>query len=172
MAGDDRLVNGSAMRLTNETQLMHAMRGRLDELHIEVERDGKRLTLAGRVEPEPNVLDRTGLYVAGMLLSEVDRRLTREVDVAGMWVEFVAKGSAAETAEVMAGTILVSVNGIPAPNLKVARMALQAAAESGKPAVLVFKRAAYSAYSSGLFHWMERQVPIGAIKSVRVGEAD
>ncbi len=173
MAGDViASVNGSAARPTNETQLMHAMRGRLDELRIEVERDGKRVTLAGRAEPEPNVLDRTGLYVAGMLLSEVDRRLTREVDVAGMWVEFVAKGGAAETAEVMAGTILVSVNATPTPKLKAARMALQAAAESGKPAVLVFKRAAYSAYSSGLFHWMERQVPIGAIKSVRVGEAD
>lgn len=173
MAGDViASVNGSNARPANETQLIHAMRGRLDALRIEVDRDGERITLSGQIEPEPSVLDKTGLYVAGMLLSEVDRRLTREVDAAGMWVEFVTKGGAAEAAEVSAGTILVSVNSTPTPNLKAARAALLAAAESTKPARLVLKRAAYSAYSSGLFHWTERQLLIREVKSVRVGEAD
>lgn len=164
-------INGSRTP-GNETQLLHTMRGKLGELKIDVERQGKIIRLVGSVEPEPRTLDKAGLLADGMLITEFDKRIAREVELKGVWLEFVDKGSEAEASDIVANTILVSVNGTATPSLDAAKSELSAAAASKEPAVLVFKKVGGSINASGLFSWLERRITISSIRKVRVGEMD
>lgn len=164
-------VNG-AKPPSNETQVLHAMRGRLGGLRIDVERQGKIVHLTGQAEPESRALDKTGLLVDGMLLTDFDKRIAREVELSGVSLDFVDKGSEAEAAEVSANSILVSVNGTPTPTLATAQSVLLDAAVTNKPAVLVLKKIGSSFNSYSLFNWMERRLKISGVKAVRVGELD
>lgn len=167
-AGDEIVsVNGSK-KPTNETQVLHALRGHLDQIRIDVARRGKIIHLQGRAESEPGDLDKTGLLVDGMLVSELDKRVTREIDFHGVLVDFVDKGSAAEAAEISASTILVSVNGQATPNLAAARAAFEAVIGKKEPAELVFKNIAGNLKASGLFGWVERRLAISKVQFIQV----
>lgn len=160
-------VNGSA-RPRNETQLLHAMRGHLDDLHIDVERAGQMIRLHGHAPPEDNVLDKEGVLAAGMLFNEFDERLAGELGVAGVNLAHVERGSAAQVAEVPSGTLLVSVNGQPTPSLEAVQKAFAEAARSTNEAVLVFKKLSSRANSTSIFNWLERKVAISEVRKIRV----
>jgi serine protease Do len=165
-------INGSSVKPANETHVLHYMRGSLSKLRIDVQRQGKLVSLTGHSEPEPRILDKTGLVVAGMLITEFDKRIAREVEFKGVWVEYVDKGSEAESAEITAQTILVSVNGVPTPTLSAAKAALSAAAGNKGPSVLVLKNITGSMKASGLFSWLERRLTISEVKEITIGEHD
>ena len=67
-------VAGVSDEIRNEGQLIHALRGRLEEVKLEVTRSGKQVTVAGRLKPAARVMDRNGVYAAGILFPCVTRR--------------------------------------------------------------------------------------------------
>jgi serine protease Do len=162
-------VNGSG-KPRNETQLLHAMRGNLEDLRLDIERNGKVITLRASVLPEPDVLKKDGIEVSGMLLNEIDDRLAQDLGVSGVELAYVERGSAAHLAEISAGTMLVSVNGMPTPNLQAAQQALTAAAEQKEESVLVFKKVTGKSNASSLFIWQERKIAIGDVRKVRADD--
>ena len=66
-----RGVVGVMERIDNDTQLVHALRGRLDNFRLNVVRGGKEIELAGRLPPAARVMERRGILVGG-----VDKLLT------------------------------------------------------------------------------------------------
>ncbi len=162
-------INGSE-KPRNETQLLHAMRGHLDDLHIDVEREGKVVRLRATASPEKNVLEKEGVLAAGMLFNELDARLTKEFGLEGVDLTHVERGSAAQLAEVPEGTLLVSVNGTLTPTLDAALAAFAEAASSKDESVLVFKKFSGRSNAASIYKWLERKVAISDVRKVRAGD--
>lgn len=172
--GDVILSISGSPKPTNETQLMHYMRGKLGDMRVDVERDGRILSLHAATEAEPDILAQEALLSAGMLMTAFDPRLVQDIRLEGVMVNNVDKGSAAELADISSGTMLVSVNGIPTPSLEAAFQALTSASSTENESILVFKRFGdnLSPMNGSLFAWRERKVVIGDVKRIRAGEGD
>jgi S1-C subfamily serine protease len=109
-------VPGVADKIENETQLFHALRGRLDNVVLKIERDGKETEIRGRLQPSPHVLDRTGTFVSGILFGPVGIRDGAEVNVGNISVHYVEAGSQGQFSEIQRGDFLEEVDGVVVKN--------------------------------------------------------
>lgn len=102
---------GVADKIENETQLFHALRGRLDNVVLKVEREGKDIEVRGRLKPSPHVLARSGTFVSGILFGPVSIRDGAEVNVGNISVHYVEAGSQGQFSEIQRGDFLEEVDG-------------------------------------------------------------
>ena len=160
-------VNGNPMPV-NETQVMHQLRGQR-EVTMTVWRDGKTLTLHGSLESDTPVLGRQGLYISGMLLADPAPEWSHDLNIRAVVVRGVASGSAAEAAEIESSDLLVSIDGRPTPDLASARAVLEDLARNKRAARLVLERisSGTTPERTGVFAWIEAELPIDEVKTVR-----
>jgi S1-C subfamily serine protease len=133
-------VIGEAGRIENETQLMHALRGRLHGSHIRIVRDGVALDLNGSKAALPRVLERRGVYASGVLFGPVMIRDAAEINVHGFMVHHVEPGSIGEAQEVARSDVLEALDGKPVVDLMDLHSRLREAAEARRRVELTFKR--------------------------------
>lgn len=95
----------------NEGQFVHALRGRLDNLSIEVNRDGKIKTLSGKLEPEESLINKRGVFVSGMLIAPFKTRDSAEINLPSLMVQYVEPGSSAGGKLIQPQEFLVSLDG-------------------------------------------------------------
>ncbi|MEO8444941.1 MAG: trypsin-like peptidase domain-containing protein, partial [Gammaproteobacteria bacterium] len=110
----DRIVgvNGEALDWPTEGALLDRLRGAAPGMTLQVERDGKQVTLRPPLRPALTPLKRTGLYVAGALFSVTNQRHLNFTDVdPALMVHFVEDGSPANAAGLQLYDHLVAVNG-------------------------------------------------------------
>ena len=155
-----RGVVGVSDRIENETQLFHALRGRLDAFTLRVERDGAEMLLAGHAEPQRQVLDIEGVVAGGVLFAATPLRDAAEVHVGALMVHYVERGSDGDAKELRRGDFLEAVNGQTVANLAELETRLT---ESGRPATLTLKR-----YSGGdrAFVYLERTLRVDRVSRV------
>jgi len=116
----DRIVavNDSPLDWTTEGALLDRLRGAPAGTTLQVERDGAQVSLRPTLRSALTPLHRTGLYVAGALLSV---SVLRNFDFADMptalMVHFVEEGSPADSAGLQIYDHLVAVNGRKVGNL-------------------------------------------------------
>jgi len=70
----DEILTVAQIPIQNEGQLMHALRGRLNNITLTVHRDGELVTLEGRLRPARRIIERRGIGFAGILLAPGDFR--------------------------------------------------------------------------------------------------
>ena len=104
-------VVGISGKIENETQLLHALRGRLDASGIKVLRGGQELLVNGGKSPMPRVLSQRGVYASGVLFGAVTFRDADEIRVRGFMVHHVEPGSLGESQEVGRSDLLEAVDG-------------------------------------------------------------
>jgi serine protease DegQ len=156
-AGDE-LVGAAAARgpLQTETDLVDALRGRLDDVTLSVKRGGAIVTLKGRWPAAATVTQRRGLWVSGALFSDA------ELYTAGLlsgepalMVHHVEAGSAAETAGIQPEDLLTSANGQAVASLAELETLARRAAAADRPLELMFLRLT-SEEQSALFAYHHR----------------
>lgn len=111
---DDHIfaVGDTALHRMTKGELLHHLRGRLDDAELRLIRAGNEIEISTSLAPHPNVTDRTGIYVAGALFS-----ITNHPDMASLnlnpvvMVHSVESGSAAEAAGISPYDHLLSING-------------------------------------------------------------
>jgi S1-C subfamily serine protease len=104
-------VVGIPGAIENETQLLHALRGRLASSSIRVTRGGQKVLVNGSKAPMPNVLAQRGVYASGVLFGPVTFRDADEIRVRGFMVHHVEPGSIGESQEVGKSDLLEAVDG-------------------------------------------------------------
>jgi hypothetical protein len=72
-----KTVEGTPGGVTNPTQLIHALRGRLETVALTVEENGAERRISGRLSPTENILNRKGVFASGVLFAP--RETMREV---------------------------------------------------------------------------------------------
>jgi len=104
-------VEGSAERLENETRLIHALRGRLENFSLVVNRGGNILRINGSLDPKPYVLERKGVYFSGILFGQLYLRDKKVMPIGEIMVHSVQKGSIGNLSNIEKGDILDGADG-------------------------------------------------------------
>lgn len=133
-------VVGEPGRIENETQFMHALRGRLEGSHIRVRRNGSTVELNGSKVALPRVLERRGVYASGVLFGPVTIHDALEINVRGLMVHHVEPGSIGQAQGVARSDVLEAVDGNPVTELMDLYDRLQAATRARRRVELSFKR--------------------------------
>ena len=122
-------VNDATLDWTTEGALLDRLRGATAGTTLQVERDGRQISLRPALQPALAPLKRTGLLVAGALFSVSTLRNFDFNDMpTELMVHFVEDGSPANAAGLQIYDHLVAVNG-----RKIATLAELAAALDGVP---------------------------------------
>jgi len=112
-----REVAGVSGPIQNETQLVHALRGRLEAAGLTVMRNGSQVLLNGSKPPVPRVTEQRGVYASGVLFGPVIIRDAQEIGVRGFMVHHVEAGSVGEAQEIERSDVLEAIDGTPVVDL-------------------------------------------------------
>jgi serine protease Do len=102
----------------NEAQLVHALRGNLNEFSLEIIRKGETKIISGKLNPSFNYLNRKGVYVSGMLIAPFWLRDKPEINLPYLQVHYVKPGSPADGEIIEHGEFLVSLNDVKINSLE------------------------------------------------------
>ncbi len=159
--GGDRItgVIGVPNKIQNEGQLVHALRGRLNQFALKVIRKGREVTLRGSLKPVESVLGRQGLYISGVLLAPTGFRDEEELNLnQPLMVHSVAPGSLAESLGFKKWNMLVSIDGHAVDGLADLRKRLAAARGEERAVTVVLKR--WTSGSDRIYEYIERTIPL------------
>ena len=101
----------------NEGQLVHALRGNLNKISLEINRQGKTKLISGKLDRSINFLNRKGVFVSGMLIAPFWFRDQPELNLPNLQVHYVKPGSTADGELIEQGEYLVSLNDVEMNNL-------------------------------------------------------
>ncbi len=165
--GDEILGLASPSReLATETDLMDALRGRLDDVTLRVLRSGKEIDVTGRWPSAARITERRGLWISGALLAEAEP-LTAGL-IAGtpaLMVHHVDPGSLAESAGLNSYDLLMSAGGTPVDSLETLRAHARQAEKSDQPLELMLLRLG-SEMQEQLFIHQLRLLPVDGLRLV------
>lgn len=133
----DRILSVAGVPVGNEGQFVHQLRGRLDDVALVVERDGREVTLQGSMPAEPKVLERRGIQVSGMLLAPLGYRDTPLLgfphDIA---IHDLELGSQAEANDLGYYDLVLAINGTRVESMEQLFALLRTASRAGGEATV------------------------------------
>jgi len=164
MTGDViRQVVGVGGTVENETQLLHALRGRLANSSLRVLRAGQETLVAGTKVPMTRVLDTRGVYASGVLFGPITIRDALEVGARGLMVHHVETGSIGEAQEIEKSDLLEAVDGAPVLSVDDLYSRLDTASKANRRVTLTFKK-----LSGGdtLFSYSQRNLLVSELRII------
>jgi serine protease Do len=156
-------VVGVPGRIENETQLVHALRGRLQGASVRVQRNGKVIALNGQKPPLPRVMDQRGVYASGVLFGPITVRDAHEIGLRGFMVHHVEPGSIGQAQEVARSDVLEAVDGKPVTDLDELFGWLRDAANERRRVELTLKRLVGGEFA---FSYSQRRLFVRALEMV------
>jgi S1-C subfamily serine protease len=149
--------------IENETQLLHALRGRLAGSSLRVLRDGRETLVGGAKAPMERVLEHRGVYVSGVLFGPVNIRDALEIGARGLMVHHVESGSIGESQEIVKADLLETVDGVAVRTVDQLHARLADARRAGRRATLTLKR-----FSGGdaLFSYTQRSLLVSELRII------
>ena len=156
-------VMGVSGTIDNETQLLHALRGRLAESKVKVVRAGQETVVAGNKLPMQRVLDTRGVYASGVLFGPVSIRDAVEFGAKGVMVHHVESGSVGESQEIEKSDLLEAIDGVPVRDLEELHAKLLEASQTRKRLSLTFKKLSWG---DTLFSYTRRTLPVSELRII------
>jgi S1-C subfamily serine protease len=156
-------VVGVPGTIENETQLLHALRGRLSESTVKVVRDGQEIVVGGNKLPMQRVLDARGVYASGVLFGPVSIRDAVEFGARGVMVHHVEAGSVGESQEIEKSDLLEAIDGVPVRDLEELHQKLLEASQAHKRLSLTFKKLSWG---DTLFSYTRRSLPVSELRII------
>jgi S1-C subfamily serine protease len=155
-----------ARELANETDLMDALRGRLDAVTLRVRREGRQLDVQGRWPAAATVTERRGLWIDGALVAEAEG-LTGGL-IAGspaLMIHHVRPGSEAESAGLVEFDLIVSAQRAAVDSLEALLERARRAAAAHQPLELMLLRLTSETHDE-LFVHERRLLPVEELQTV------
>jgi len=164
MPGDViRQVIGEEGMIENETQLLHALRGRLANSSLKVLRGGEETVISGNILPMPRVLETRGVYASGVLFGPITMRDSQEIGTEGLMVHHVESGSIGESQDVEKSDLLETVDGATVLDIDALYARLGEARKSGRRVTFTFKKLTGS---ETMFAYTQRNLPISDLRII------
>ena len=149
--------------IENETQLLHALRGRLANSSLRVVRAGKEAVVSGAKVPMRRVLEKRGVYASGVLFGPITIRDALEIGAQGLMVHHVEAGSIGESQEIEKSDLLEAVDGVPVLEVDDLYGRLNDAREKRRRVTLTFKKLAGG---DTLFSYTQRNLLVGELRII------
>ena len=165
-AGDELLALRSPDRaLENQSDLMHALRGKLDDVTLSVRRDGAEVTLHGNWPAASRVIERQGLWISGALIAESEPMIRGQVQGSpSLMIHYVQDGSAAQAQDLQEYDLVLTANGRPVDSLATLQTLAREAETSKSEMSLMLLR--LGSVRSGLFVYQTRTLPLVDVEVV------
>ncbi len=166
-AGDELLALRSPDRaLANDSDLMDALRGELDEVSLTVRREGAEVTLRGAWPAASRVVERQGLWISGALFAEAEPLFRGQiVGAPALMVHHVESGSSAEVQDLQGYDVVLTANGRPVDSLTTLQALAREAAASQSDLSLMLLRIASNSRDE-LFVYQQRTLPVDELEIV------
>jgi len=104
-------IGGNDLRRGTEGELLHELRGRLDNPELRLMRAGREIQLSPKLTPQPSVTDRRGVLVGGALFAVTNFIDAAAIDLKpAVMVHSVEEGSAAEAAGIWPADHLLAID--------------------------------------------------------------
>ena len=158
-----RQVVGVDGAIENETQLLHALRGRLAGSSLKVLRGGQETVVAGVKLPMHQVLETRGVYASGVLFGPITIRDALEIGARGLMVHHVESGSIGQSQEIEKSDLLEAVNGQPVRDVDELYSLLEESRSNGRRAALTFKKLAGG---ETLFSYTQRNLLVTELRVI------
>lgn len=158
-----RQVVGDGGVIENETQLLHALRGRLANSSLKVVRAGKETVVSGMKAPMRRVLEKRGVYASGVLFGPITIRDALEIGAHGLMVHHVEPGSIGEAQEIEKSDLLEAVDGVPVLEVDDLHARLNDARGKRRRVSLSFKKLAGG---DTLFSYTQRNLLVGELRII------
>ncbi len=156
-------VTGMDGTIENETQLLHALRGRLANSSLKVMRSGQETLIAGAKIPMNRVIETRGVYASGVLFGPITIRDALEIGARGLMVHHVESGSIGESREIEKSDLLEAVDGAPVLDVDAFYSRLNEARKNGRRVTLTFKKLAGG---DTLFTYAQRNLLISDLRII------
>ena len=158
-------VAGFKGAIENETQLLHALRGKLDNSSVTVLRDGAEIVVSGRKVALPRVLEKRGVYVSGVLFAPAAAAIrdAGEIGAAGLMVHHVESGSIGESQEIQRRDLLETLDGARVTDIDHFYSRLVEAHEAGRRVTLTFRRLGAGEV---LFTYTQRRLSVADLRVI------
>jgi S1-C subfamily serine protease len=158
-----RQVIGEGGAIENETQLLHALRGRLADSSLRVLRQDRETVVSGTKVPMRRVLDTRGVYASGVLFGPITIRDALEIGARGLMVHHVEPGSIGEAQEIEKADLLEAVNGTAVLAVDDLHARLDEARERRQRVTLTFKKLAGG---DALFTYTQRNLLVRDLRYI------
>jgi S1-C subfamily serine protease len=158
-----RQVIGVDGAVENETQLLHALRGRLGNSSFRVARGGEEMVVAGNKTAMAPVLQRRGVYVSGVLFGPVTIRDALEIGARGLMVHHVEAGSIGQSREIEKSDLLEAVDGAPVTDVDELHARLRQARDEKRRVTLTLRKLAGG---DTLFSYSRRVLPVSDLRII------
>jgi len=157
------LENGDIIeKFQNETQFIHALRGKLDNFSLAITRQNKKMTLSGKLNAMQLVTERKGVFVSGIVIAPWWIRDWQEVNLPPLVIHNVEAGSIGDDQKIQNWDNLVYIDRKPMKNLKQLFAYLKAAELEDKKVYLTIKR--FSDLDDRLYDYLERPLKVVNLK--------
>jgi len=160
-------VEGFAGKITNESTLMLALRGRLSDVRLKIRRNNTTVTVTGKLKSADTVTERKGIYVTGLFIA-VGRFYKDSSEfnaLRQLSIHHVDSGSLGASKEITEDDIIQAINGHSVHNLDELHHYLRAASRENRSVKLLIRRI-NRASTDEIFEYREHSLPIEDLKLV------
>ena len=157
-------VEGETSPIENETQLLHALRGRFAKSSITVLRNNQELTIHVDKTPMPSVIARRGVYASGLLFGSVTYKDADEIRMRGFMVHHVEPSTVGHAQEITESDLLETIDGETPEDVDQLFKRMSDAQSEGRSVRLTFKR--ISDHNRAVFSYFERNLKIGDLRII------
>jgi serine protease Do len=166
-SGDEILgVDGFPNSISNERQLVHALRGNFADFKITVMREGKERVIRGSLHPQALITEKIGVLVSGLLFGpghqHPDDSLIGAEEM--MVIQAVDSGSVGEELSFEAGDLIVSIDGMRFSEPSKSFRYLSARKAAQTPIIVEIMRSSDGEPSR--MEYMIRQLPINDLELI------
>lgn len=165
--GDEILALESPARpIANESDLLDALRGHLDDVSLTVRRDNRKIVVRGAWPAAPRITERRGLWISGALFAEAEPLTAGQVaGPPALMVHYVEPGSDADVAAIEPVDLVVSANGEPVDSIAALEALSSKAEAERRPLDLMLLRLASRSVDE-LFVYHRRALPVAEMEIV------
>ncbi|MFQ6023720.1 MAG: S1C family serine protease [Acidiferrobacterales bacterium] len=161
-----RRVEGVRDEMHNQGQLVHALRGRLNDVRLYVTRGGKDIVVSGVVPAAKKIAERRGIYASGVLFATNPWRDSEDfiADEPALMVHYVDPGSIGDGQKLRSMDMLLSVDNHSIRELDELLSYLRSAEEAKRKVVLKLIRV--GDLDDSIFSYIERPLEINDLRTI------
>jgi serine protease Do len=161
-----RGVDGVPGEIENRGQLIHMLRGRLQNAGLRIGRGDDELVVRGGLKPATPPTKTQGLYTSGVLIGPTPWRDFQELvgGKLGLMVHYVERGSSGDAQRIETMDLLYSIDGQYVNDIKTLYRHMRQAHQDDREVMLKFIR--IGDLDDNLFSYVERPLSVGEIKRV------